>query len=715
MKILITAKYVSGSAHEGGSSRFLRLVGDTLKEMGHEVVMSDRPQDHVMVGYDLIICSHVLDQIKANPARKICISHGIIRDEAMRPGADRYISVSEEVRRANCLRGIESEVIGQPIKIGDQIRPGPELKKILIVRRAAYTTRDPFAFLSEKYEVRYSDPAQPIEDQIAWADLCIVLGRGALESMAQGKPVLIADNREYIGALGDGYITKENIKEIAKNNFSGRRFKVPLTREWIEAELAKYDPADSDFLRDYVIENHDARKIVGQYLSEAKAKQIHLIIPFWRRELKDTLIETYRPMGIILHPIMFRDEETDFNEPWIFPVIIPVDAKDCQAAHPGTFKRNWFIEHCSIDDGDYYVTVDDDDMYEAGVFDAIKQANDDIVIVSMKRGDYVPKDAAPERRYPTYTLYAHPDNIRISGISGQQSFVLGKIFKDHTFDEMSGVWDGKAAIHHRESGEQIAYRPDLFALFNFYEPGRWEKGEKGWGEGLRISFGVMVNDPLRLDMVLHQSQFPKGTRCHTLSNPDSATKGLNKLLGIIRAEGAEVSVLTHQDMFYPAGWIEQIREQIAKLPDSWVVAGIIGKDMNGMISGRFHDMRVPLNINTTNIHKFPHPACCMDECCIIVNLKKGFRFDEGLTGFDLYGTLACLQAVEQGGTAWILDAFAEHYCMRPFTWCPDDSFCQNYKWLFDRFKEIERVDSTALGLPKGQVTRELIFETSAAC
>jgi hypothetical protein len=419
-------------------------------------------------------------------------------------------------------------------------------------------------------------------------------------------------------------------------------------------------------------------------------------------------------MRVMWHPIMFQDEAVEFNEPWIFPVTIPMDSKDCKAAHPGTFKRNWFIENCRIFDDDYYVCVDDDDMYEPNVMSEIKAMNDDIVIISMKRGDYIPKDATPERRYPTYTLYAHPDNVRISGISGQQSFVKGKIFKDHTFDESFQAWDGAAAMHHKESGEQIAYRPDLFALFNYYEPGRWKKGSSHqWGEGIRISFGVMVNDPLRLDMVLHQSQFPRGTICHTLSNPDSATKGLNKLLGIVEAEGADIAILTHQDMFYPAGWIAQITEQLTKLPDSWVVAGIVGKDMNGMICGRFHDMRIPLNINTSHVHKFPQPACCMDECCIIVNLKKGFRFDESLDGFDLYGTLCVLQTWERGGTAWVLDAYCEHYCTRPFTWHPDDAFCNNYKWLYDRFEKV-RVDSTALGLPEGQDTRELRFETSAA-
>jgi len=502
MKILITAKYLSGRAEEGGSSRFFYCVAQALTAMGQDVILSNQPERVVDEYFDLIICSHneILKQIKANPTPKVCISHGLIGDENFTFGAVRYISVSEEVQRDNLMRGISSEVIGQPIEIRGRIQPSSTLEKILIIRR--HPMDDPFIFLSEKYDVRISDISKPIEDQIAWADLCITLGRGALESMAQGKPVVVADNRPYIGAYGDGYVTPELIGEIARNNFSGRRFKIPVTRAWLEAELEKYDPAHSEFLHNYVRENHDAEKIVARYLE-------------------------------------------------------PIEQKT------------------------------------AG----------------------------------------------------------------------------------------------------------------------RLSFGVMVNDLQRLDMCLKQSEITGDM--HFVKTPESATKGLNKLLDIIEEEGSDIAVLTHQDMFYRHGWIEQVQSQLAKLPDNWVIAGIIGKDNQGIICGKFHDMRIPLLFNTTHIHEFPHPACCFDECCIIVNMKSGFRFDETMDGFDLYGTLAVIQAFEMGGTAWIIDAFAEHYCMRPFTWMPDETFKKNYKWLHDRFNEIGRVDSTAIGLPKETVDR-IAFMTSAA-
>jgi len=229
-----------------------------------------------------------------------------------------------------------------------------------------------------------------------------------------------------------------------------------------------------------------------------------------------------------------------------------------------------------------------------------------------------------------------------------------------------------------------------------------------------MSFGVIVNDIQRLNMCLKQSQIAGDM--HYIKTPDSATKGLNKLLDIIEADGADVAILTHQDMHYRKEWLPQVKVQLAKLPDDWIVAGIIGKDSMGRICGRMHDTRIPACFETSHIHKFPHPVCCFDECCIIVNIKSGFRFDEELDGFDLYGTLCVLQAWEMGGTAWVIDAFAEHYCTRPFSWMPDEKFMKNYKWLYDRFNELGgRLDSTAMGLSETDSEKvRVAFMTSAA-
>ena len=216
---------------------------------------------------------------------------------------------------------------------------------------------------------------------------------------------------------------------------------------------------------------------------------------------------------------------------------------------------------------------------------------------------------------------------------------------------------------------------------------------------MKIAFGVMVNDEVRLEMVLRQSEIQGNM--HYIAYPESAAKGLNKLLTVMENGGADVGILCHQDMHFRRDWIPQVKEQLAKLPDSWLVAGVIGKDMQGQICGKFHAMQIPLYHDTSDVHTFPSAACCLDECVLIINLKKGFRFDEGLEGFDLYGTLVVLQAWQMGLTAWVIDAFCEHYSLRPLPYYPDESFLNGFKWMYNKYsKEGIRIDTTAAELFK---------------
>lgn len=217
---------------------------------------------------------------------------------------------------------------------------------------------------------------------------------------------------------------------------------------------------------------------------------------------------------------------------------------------------------------------------------------------------------------------------------------------------------------------------------------------------MKIGFGVMVNDIQRLDMVFRKSKIDNSVPAYYVKEPESATKGLNILLDLIEKNDSDIAVLCHADMYFQSEWIETMKLQIKKLPETWVVAGVIGKDLMGRIAGRMHDRRIPQYFDTGDIHDFPQEACCFDECVLIFNVKKKFRFIEEMKGFDLYGTLAVLQTWEMGGTAWVIDAFCDHYCMRPFSWSPDDLFKLNFKWLYEKYHRIGRIDSTAIGVPE---------------
>lgn len=199
---------------------------------------------------------------------------------------------------------------------------------------------------------------------------------------------------------------------------------------------------------------------------------------------------------------------------------------------------------------------------------------------------------------------------------------------------------------------------------------------------LKIMVGCLYNDLRVLDITLKKSRLDN-VPIFAKYNPESATSGLNKALDIIEKEGGDIAVLAHQDIYFPVGWQKQFTEQISTLPDSWIVAGVWGIDTVGALCGAIYDRRVP-GLQGTN-HKFPVKAIALDECCFFVNVKSGFRFDEGLKGFHLYGTYAALRAQESTGTAWILDCPPEHFSQRSRVWVPDDDYKKGCEWLEERF------------------------------
>lgn len=300
LKILVTAIYVNGIPKEGGSSFYMKSIIDTLRAMGYDVTATNTPETVINQHFDLIICSHnkILNKIKHMKAPKVCISQGIIEPEQLHTGATKYYSISEETKLKNLELGINSEIIGQPVQI-PTIQPiNSTLKNILIIKNITSNETNPFKSLHTKYNVKYSDSSIPIEEQIKWADLCISLGRGAVSAMSLGRPVLVADNRGYIGNVGDGYITKDNVNEIAKNNFSGRRYRHPITDEWLFSELNKYNVNDSMFVYNYVKLNHNIKTVVHKilvdmepYTNHKPNKNVYGLIRIRNEEkiIKDTL------------------------------------------------------------------------------------------------------------------------------------------------------------------------------------------------------------------------------------------------------------------------------------------------------------------------------------------------------------------------------------------------------------------------------------------
>jgi len=297
MKFLITcySLRLSGSAtytfalalelknkgHDVDVFTFIRgVIADKLENKGVNIV--DKVEEIIDKKYSCIIAQHNILALLARGAKPdtpmIFVSHGILPFLEQPPSVDaniqRYIAVSEEVRDNLISRTYISR------------------QNVIIVRNFVDTNRffpkkeildkpRTLLFLSNRYSLKVyknireacsraglkllcigkSKRVFNVENYINKADIVISLGRGALEAMSCGRAVIVYD---YQG--GDGMITRENINEIRKNNFSGRRFKRDYTINELVKEIQKYNKSMGEINRSIILENHNgviaAEKII---------------------------------------------------------------------------------------------------------------------------------------------------------------------------------------------------------------------------------------------------------------------------------------------------------------------------------------------------------------------------------------------------------------------------------------------------------------------
>ena len=131
----------------------------------------------------------------------------------------------------------------------------------------------------------------------------------------------------------------------------------------------------------------------------------------------------------------------------------------------------------------------------------------------------------------------------------------------------------------------------------------------------------------------------------------------------MKSATAEILVFAHCDIFFPEGWFERLKREIARLnrtkPD-WAVVGVFGVTRAGAFVGRAWDNSLaPLFHETGGFFGAPLSAparvTSCDEMVLIVRNRTGVLFDPGLPGFHLYGTDIALEAERQGRAAYVLD------------------------------------------------------------
>jgi hypothetical protein len=132
------------------------------------------------------------------------------------------------------------------------------------------------------------------------------------------------------------------------------------------------------------------------------------------------------------------------------------------------WKLNCFLDQMPIHDNDRYGFLCDDDLVEDEFFIKIRQYGDDVLVVSMKRGNRQPEGG---NGHPPTTLIAQPSNMKIGSVGVEQIYLRGRILKNLRFDNFPEA-DGKFIIN-VVNNLPVKYLPNTFVWFNYFEPGRW--------------------------------------------------------------------------------------------------------------------------------------------------------------------------------------------------------------------------------------------------
>lgn len=251
------------------------LVSDRInKDFGIKILETDRAK---IKNYDLILANHrTTVPLVVDKGFIIQTIHGIYPLlEQPNLSSNVFVSISYEIKMYLLTKyNIKSEIILNSIDC-NRFSPKTKLNKT-IKRVLSLSTKDSFNAkikkIFDKHNIsfislnKFKNPEWKVEQYINQADMVISLGRGAYESFACGRPVLVMDARKYLGELGDGFVSPGNINEIIKNNCSGRRYRRTDTETMINEAFELYNPKYSDFYREFALKELDVSKQVGKYL-----------------------------------------------------------------------------------------------------------------------------------------------------------------------------------------------------------------------------------------------------------------------------------------------------------------------------------------------------------------------------------------------------------------------------------------------------------------
>jgi glycosyltransferase involved in cell wall biosynthesis len=118
------------------------------------------------------------------------------------------------------------------------------------------------------------------EDALADYDVVFAKARCALEAMASGRAVVVAD----LAGMG-GLVTTDNVEKMRRLNFGVRTLQTSdITEETVLRELAGYDPCDARKVSLYIREKSSMSHAVDRWLST-----YYEVLDKWNRQGRDSV------------------------------------------------------------------------------------------------------------------------------------------------------------------------------------------------------------------------------------------------------------------------------------------------------------------------------------------------------------------------------------------------------------------------------------------
>lgn len=193
-----------------------------------------------------------------------------------------------------------------------------------------------------------------------------------------------------------------------------------------------------------------------------------------------------------------------------------------------------------------------------------------------------------------------------------------------------------------------------------------------------FAFVTLVNDRAQFDacqasLRQHARTFPEWLMVEPNRQGWNAAQGLNH--GIERL-AADWIVCVHQDVLFPAGWLERLAAALEALAPDVAVAGIVGCEASGRFRGHIVD---------PNGHCYwpslPNDVAAVDEVVIAVRKSSGLRFSEDVPGFHCYGADLCYTARSRGLRVVAIDAPLLHLSTGKL----DASYDRASQWLLAKW------------------------------